>query len=179
MTHRMTRAQQAVLDAADTDTRRIPENMVDGRSMRRLARNGWAVRVVDKKRGRKVRYRWDITDSGLEARANAEIVELAPRPNWRHWNKHQLSANEYVVEGHTISRPAQTMLWRLFCPAHYEPIGHEQFLAEAAELLTEHLVRTRDHGTPRDPYMPVVEEPIPGDLDRVAEVSEVETPRRS
>lgn len=164
----MTLAQQVVLEAADPQTRIIPRNKVDGRSMTRLSRNGWAVQVVDKRRKNRVWFRWEITDTGLEAREHADIVEPAPRPYWRHWDRTRLSGNEYVVAGHTISRPAQPMLWRVFCPAGGdEPVGHRRLLAEAADLLAEHLARATHHGTPRDPAVSPGEEPAPVDLDRI------------
>lgn len=161
----MTGAQPVVLEAADPETRIIPREKADGRSMTRLARNGWAARVVAKRRKNHVWFRWEITEAGLEAREYAEIVEPAPRPHWRHWDRTRLSGNEYVVAGHTISRPAQPMLWRVLCPALGDdaPVGHRRLLAEAADLLGEHLARVADHGTPRNPAL---EEPTAVDLDR-------------
>jgi hypothetical protein len=165
---RMTRPQYTILEFADPQTRIIPRHIVDRRCMPRLLRREWVVRVQDRKRGNKVWYRWEITEAGLEARANAEIRDPTPRPDWRGRPVTRLSSKEYVLAGYTISRPAQTMLWRVFCPARgSEPVGYRTLIAEAADLLAHHVLSETEHGTPRDPGVPRPEAPDPIDLDHI------------
>lgn len=164
----MTRAQHMILEAADPQTRIIPDRTIDRRSLSRLVHREWVVRVQHRKRGAKIWYRWEITDAGIEARAHADIREPHPRPDWRGRPVVRISHNEYIAAGHTISRPAQTMLWRVFCPARGStPVGYRTLIAEAADLLAQHMRTETDHGRPRDPEVSRADEPEPIDLDHL------------
>ncbi|MFD9950975.1 hypothetical protein, partial [Nonomuraea sp. NPDC059022] len=131
---------------------------------------GWALALVHGTRGKKVWHRWEITDLGLEARANATIVDPRPRPNWRHWEPIRLSAGEVVVAGHTLVRPGPTMLWQVVCPGQQKPIGYRTYLDEAVELLADHVYATTEHGDPRDPAVP-----LPSDGDGVVDLDQPDT----
>lgn len=133
---RMTMAQQAVLESARQDGHL---GQTDRRVIKGLIRRGWVREQV----GRRGRRSWYITAAGQMALDNApEIVPPRVRPNWRYWEHERLTQGHYLVEGHELVRPAQGMLWHVHCPdLPDKPVGYRQILAEAVELLAEHLMR--------------------------------------
>jgi hypothetical protein len=137
----MTAYQHIALTTADAEGRL---RVTDRRVISALLRRGW---VAEHRHRRGKRRWWTITQAGRDALAADPIVQ-APRPrvHWRsHWDITRHTPGRYTVDTHTLLRPARPMLWRVLCPDRHpeNPIGYRDTLADAIELLNEHLVR--DH----------------------------------
>lgn len=132
---RMTPAQYHALGGVDENGRL---HVTDRRTMQALVRRGWA-----RQESKRKKTWWIITESGRAAYANSpQVAPPRPRPHWpEYWQRNRLAPGRYVAEGHEIIQPARGMLWRVLCPSRApdDPTGYRDTLAEAVELLAQHL----------------------------------------